>query len=265
MDKLKLTAAALVLAAAFPALAEDAATQDQGQQGAAQAQAPAAQDDAARQDGPQPDENGYYQGAGIYVSDNVNALLRSGPATGYRITGVLHPGDQVTFSRYSPDKRFIEIVTQDGKKVWMRFADLQPTPAAKNQLDQLKAENEELKRELEQAQQAPEQKAPEAQPSDGASPDGEDGASQDAEIGRLNDEISSLKAQNADLRKALEEGGNAQAATALPPASAGDTRRELDLQMRWWIQGALIALGGAVAGIILVMLPKPRRKRHERY
>ncbi len=263
MDKLKLTAAALIIAASLPALAEDAPAQDQAQpqaQGAAApSQAPAADaQDGAQQEGPQPDENGYYQGAGIYVSDNVNALLRSGPANGYRTTGVLHPGDQVTFSRYSPDKRFIEVVTQDGKKVWMRFADLQPTPAAKNQLDQLKAEVEELKRELEQAQQQP--AAPEASPKQ----DGAAGSNENASEASLNEEIASLKAENDRLRKAVEDGASAQGAAAAQSA-AGDTRRELDLQMRWWLQGALIALGGAIAGIILVMLPKPRRKRRERF
>ncbi len=262
MDKLKLTAAALIIAAALPALAEDAPAQDQAQaqaQGAAApSQAPAAdvQDDA-QQEGPQPDENGYYQGAGIYVSDNVNALLRSGPANGYRTTGVLHPGDQVTFSRYSPDKRFIEVVTQDGRRVWMRFADLQPNPAAKNQLEQLKAEIEELKRELEQAQQQP-APASEAAPRQDGAADSDKNASEAS----LNEEIASLKAENDRLRKAVEEAS--QGAPAAQGA-AGDTRRELDLQMRWWLQGALIALGGAIAGIILVMLPKPRRKRRERF
>ena len=259
MDKLKLTAAALIIAAALPALAEDAPAQAQAQGAAAASQAPAgdAQQDGAQQDGPQPDENGYYQGAGIYVSDNVNALLRSGPANGYRTTGVLHPGDQVTFSRYSPDKRFIEVVTQDGRKVWMRFADLQPTPAARNQLEQLKAEVEELKHELEQAQQQPAARE--------AAPVAEGGeASQGSADASLSEEISSLKAENERLRKAIEDGASSQGAAAAQPA-AGDTRRELDLQMRWWLQGALIALGGAVAGIILVMLPKPRRKRRERF
>ncbi|MGN0908171.1 MAG: TIGR04211 family SH3 domain-containing protein [Succinivibrio sp.] len=253
MDKLKLTAAALLCAAAFPAFAQDG-----GDAAAQGAQAPdaaqAAEGAQAQQEGPQPDENGYYQGAGIYVSDNVNALLRSGPATGYRTTGVLHPGDQVTFSRYSQDKRFIEVVTQDGKKVWMRFDDLQAAPAAKNQLDQLKAENEELRKELEQAQQ---QEPPQAAQKE----EGQGG--QDPDAARLKEELSSVKAENASLRKALEDAGAKAPSEA--QASAGDTRRELDLQMRWWIQGALIAFGGAVAGIILVMLPKPRGKRRDRY
>ena len=41
--------------------------------------------------------------------------------------------------------------------------------------------------------------------------------------------------------------------------------RELDMQMRWWLQGSLIALGGAVAGVIFVFIPRPGRKRRERY
>ena len=42
--------------------------------------------------------------------------------------------------------------------------------------------------------------------------------------------------------------------------------KELDMQMRWWMQGAIIALCGAVAGVIFVFIPRPTRKqRRDRY
>ena len=37
--------------------------------------------------------------------------------------------------------------------------------------------------------------------------------------------------------------------------------KELDMQMRWWLQGAIIALCGAIIGIICVYIPRPNRKR----
>lgn len=36
----------------------------------------------------------------------------------------------------------------------------------------------------------------------------------------------------------------------------------LYMQMRRWLQVGLIALSGAVAGIIFVMLPKPRHRKY---
>ena len=38
------------------------------------------------------------------------------------------------------------------------------------------------------------------------------------------------------------------------------------MQMRWWMQGAIIALAGAIVGVILVFIPRPSRKqKRERY
>ena len=42
--------------------------------------------------------------------------------------------------------------------------------------------------------------------------------------------------------------------------------KELDMQMRWWLQGAVIALAGAIVGIIFIYIPRPNRKvKRERY
>ena len=42
--------------------------------------------------------------------------------------------------------------------------------------------------------------------------------------------------------------------------------KDLDMQMRWWMQGAIIAFCGAIAGVIFVFIPRPTRKqKRERY
>ena len=41
--------------------------------------------------------------------------------------------------------------------------------------------------------------------------------------------------------------------------------KELDMQMRWWLQGALIALCGAIIGIIFVYIPRPGKKKQIRF
>ena len=262
MNTFKFAFAVITLTAAFSALAQEGVSDAQNAAQRDPSDSAAQGDRAAQEQSPEPDENGYYQGAGIFVSDNVNAMLRSGPAYNYRTVGVLHPGDQVIFQRYSQDKKFVEVQTSDNKKVWMRFNDLQPTPAARNQVDQLKAEVEELKKELEQAQSLSREEAPATDSTAGS----ENGNADDSEISKLRDELSSLKTQNDELKKALDErNGKSDQSAGDVLSSSDSSRRELDLQMRWWLQGAMIALGGAVAGIILVMLPKPRRKRRERY
>ena len=49
-------------------------------------------------------------------------------------------------------------------------------------------------------------------------------------------------------------------------ASSRLETKDLDMQMRWWMQGAIIALAGAIVGVILFFIPRPSRKqKRERY
>ncbi len=192
----------------------------------------------------QADENGFYSGLEIYVSDNVNALLRTGPGSNYRTTGVLHPGDQVTFLGYSRDKRFTQIKSND-ETLWMRTADLQAKPAAVNQLATLKQELEDTKAKLQELQSA----------------------DSGRELEQLKAENAGLKQENEKLHQVLSskdsEIGNIS--SKLSEQNTSPESRELDMQMRWWVQGALIALGGALVGMFFMLLPRPRRQRRDRY
>ena len=58
--------------------------------------------------------------------------------------------------------------------------------------------------------------------------------------------ISKLDEERRDYRKKLET-------------------KDLDMQMRWWLQGALIALGGAIIGVVFLFIPRPNRKKRDRF
>ena len=72
-----------------------------------------------------------------------------------------------------------------------------------------------------------------------------------------------LEKENAQLKDTLAK-QNSQIeeldATRRDYADKLETK-ELDMQMRWWLQGAIIALCGAIIGIICVYIPRPNRKR----
>ena len=75
--------------------------------------------------------------------------------------------------------------------------------------------------------------------------------------------IEKLEKENAQLKDTLAK-QNSQIeeldATRRDYADKLETK-ELDMQMRWWLQGAIIALCGAIIGIICVYIPRPNRKR----
>ena len=199
----------------------------------------------------QADENGFYVGAQLYVSDKVNALLRYEPAPNVRSAGNLHPGDSVEFRGYSRDKRYSQVIS-GGQTYWMRTGDLQSTPAAINQLEKYKQRIEELNTKLQDLQK----ESAELMNTD-----------QGQEITKLNAELNALKDENTTLKQTLAE--QQDELTRLNEQQNTQNQegisRELDMQMRWWLQGALIALGGAIAGIIFIMLPRPRRQKNNRY
>lgn len=191
------------------------------------------------------DENGFYAGASIYISDKVNALLRAEPAANVRSIGVLHPGDRVIFVGYNSDRRFAQ-VKANGGTYWMRVGDLQSSPAAVNQLENMQAQIETLKGQVEALSNT----------------------DSGREIEELKAQVESLREENNNLKQALsqkEESIVKLREEAKISIINAEENRELDMQMRWWIQGAMIALGGAVAGIIFMMLPRPRRQRQNRY
>lgn len=190
---------------------------------------------------PQADENGYYPGANIYVSDRAYVWLRSGPGTQYKITGSVHPGDSVSFKRYSQDKRFIEVQHGNGS-YWMQAHDLQAEPCGKAKEAILQEQINALQNKLENYDNELSR----------------DYKNIKARLEKLENENSGLKKAVADKDTTIQELDE----TRRKYADKLETK-ELDMQMRWWLQGAMIATGGAFIGILLVFIPRPNRKKRE--
>ena len=79
--------------------------------------------------------------------------------------------------------------------------------------------------------------------------------------------VEKLEKENAALKEQLSKQNNQLEdldATRRDYADKLETK-ELDMQMRWWLQGALIALCGAIIGIIFVYIPRPGKKKQVRF
>lgn len=79
--------------------------------------------------------------------------------------------------------------------------------------------------------------------------------------------VEKLEKENAALKEQLSKQNNQLEdldATRRDYADKLETK-ELDMQMRWWLQGALIALCGAIIGIIFVYIPRPGKKKQIRF
>ena len=179
----------------------------------------------------------------VYVSDSANVWTRSGPGNNYRITGIRHVGDKLKFIRYSDNGKFVLVEDENGQN-WMQTNDVQQDPCGKALVDILQKRVDELEYKL---------------------------ANYDTQLSRDYAEASSklavLEKENAQLKTSdAEKNATIQKLDTQRREYAEKLEtRDLHMQMRWWLQGALIALGGAIIGIVFVFIPRPGRKKRERY
>lgn len=204
------------------------------------AQAPAQEQQAQAK----PDANGYYVGGPVYVSDKNKVWTRSGPGEGYRITGSQQVGTKMTFKRYSENGRWAQLEL-DEQSFWMPLDTLQPNSCGYSREAELTEQVNDLQYKLD---------------------------NYDNELARslkvAEDERARLSKENTELKAILEEREQTIQALDEQNRDYADRlqTRELDMQMRWWLQGALIAFAGAIVGMIFIFIPRPTRKhKRERY
>lgn len=193
---------------------------------------------------PQPDERGFIVGGPVYVSDKSKVWTRSGPGEGYRLTGSRVGGDKLTFLRYSDNGRWAQLQDEDNT-FWMNLESLTPEICGDPLVEQLRQEIDALKYRLDNYDNELMVRAKKAE-----------------------DALNKLTKENAELKATLvnKEATITELDELYRDYAERLETKDLDMQMRWWLQGAIIALGGAIAGIIFVFIPRPTRsKKRDRY
>ncbi|MGN0894293.1 MAG: TIGR04211 family SH3 domain-containing protein [Succinivibrio sp.] len=177
----------------------------------------------------------------IYVSDAANVWLRTCSSTNCRIVAATHVGESFKFVKLSEDKKFV-LVDDGNRQLWMQTRDLQTEPCGKAKVALLEGEIAKLKNDLENYDSI---------------------VAKDFHAAKT--KLEKLESENAKLKEVLSK-QNEQIeeldATRRDYADKLETK-ELDMQMRWWLQGAIIAFCGAIIGIICVYIPRPNKKRKQ--
>lgn len=180
------------------------------------------------------------EGDDVYVSENANVWLRTCPGTQCRIVGITHVGEKFKFIKASEDKRFI--LVDDGKKqLWMQTKDLQINACGKALVEIYKGKVDELQNTLDNYDSVVAKEYSIAK----------------AKLEKLEKENALLKDTVSKQTSQIEELDNLRREYADKLET-----KDLDMQMRWWLQGACIAFCGAIIGIIFIYIPRPNRKRN---
>jgi len=180
----------------------------------------------------------------LYVSESANVWLRQCPRQTCPIIYTAHVGDTVSFLKISDDGKYV-LVKFNGHDAWMQYKDLQIKPCGKAMIDILEGKIAELKNSLENYDSEIATNYRNAK----------------AKVEKLEKENAMLKETLASKNEKIEE----LDATRRDFADKLETK-ELDMQLRWWLQGAIIAFCGALIGIICVYIPRPGgNRRKERF
>ena len=179
----------------------------------------------------------------VYVSEAANVWLRTCPSANCRIVQATHVGEKFKYIKMSDDKKFV-LVEGDGKQLWMQTRDLQTEPCGKAKVEILEGQVAKLQNDLDNYDSI---------------------VAKDYQVAKA--KVEKLEKENAALKEQLSKQNNQLEdldATRRDYADKLETK-ELDMQMRWWLQGALIALCGAIIGIIFVYIPRPGKKKQVRF
>lgn len=177
-----------------------------------------------------------------YISDNSSIWATRGPGRQYKLTGQIRIGERVEVLSEKND--YVEIRTPKDTIVWVPKKDIQKEESNLYKVTRLEEENNTLKYKLDNID----------------SETIRDLRKTSAELAELKKAYTDLKQLHEDmeirLRETTEE--NEELSSKLET-------KDQDMQLRWWKQGGLIALIGAIVGVILVYLPRPRRKDSDYY
>lgn len=179
----------------------------------------------------------------VYVSEAANVWLRTCPSANCRIVQATHVGEKFKFIKMSDDKKFV-LVESDNKQLWMQTRDLQTEPCGKAKVEILEGQVAKLQNDLDNYDSI---------------------VAKDYQVAKA--KVEKLEKENAVLKEQISKQNNQLEdldATRRDYADKLETK-ELDMQMRWWLQGALIALCGAIIGIIFVYIPRPGKKKQIRF
>ena len=182
-------------------------------------------------------------GETVYVSDHNRIWTRSGPSSRYRINGSVRIGDKLTF--LEERGKFYKVRSEGGKEFWMQSDTLQVEPCGYTLTEDLQKQVNDLTYKLE---------------------------NYDTELSRnyqaAKKRLERLEKENAGMKEAiLQKDATIQQLDEQRRSYAESLEtKDLDMQMRWWMQGAMIALGGAILGAIFIFIPRPRlKRRRDRY
>ncbi|HKS14177.1 MAG TPA: TIGR04211 family SH3 domain-containing protein [Pseudomonas sp.] len=176
-----------------------------------------------------------------WVSDSLSTYVRSGPTDGHRIVGNLKSGQKVTL--IGTQGNYSQVRGESGSVVWISTSDLQDVPGQAERLPQLDTQVTQLSEQLKTIDDSWKTRVQGMQET----------------LDSRKSLIDELETRNKSLNEQLSQ---AQSELRGTQARLGDENKQV--MMRYMVYGGGIAGAGLLAGLILPLLTRGR-KRNDRW
>lgn len=164
----------------------------------------------------------------VYISDDLYTFIHAGPGRNYRILGSVVAGTPVTMLQRNDEEGFIEIIDDKQRQGWVDNRFISATPSVRESVPQLEQALQQAQADLT-----------------------ETGQQNDL----LNQQILDLSSRNEQLQTRLQEIQQQHGELQQQLASIDNK-----VQIEWLTRGGIIGLGGIILGVILMLLPRKRRR-----
>ncbi|WP_133037872.1 TIGR04211 family SH3 domain-containing protein [Shewanella fodinae] len=172
------------------------------------------------------------EGQTRYISDNIYIYIHGGPGSQYRIIGSIEAGEKITLMPET-EGEFSKIVDHKGREGWIRTDKLQQQVSMRYRMADMETQLAAAQTKLQ---------------------------SISSQNNNVSDELDSLQAKLSKTEAELQKATTERDAALAQVDNIQDTAR-----FHMWQQGGLIAAGGLILGVILVYLPRPQRRRRDRW
>lgn len=204
------------------------------------------------------------RGASVWVSDQFEVLLRTGPTTEHAIRLTMLSGTELEVLERDAESGYTRVRTKAGTEGWVLSRYLMSEPPARQQLEQLTSQltNANARGTTMGSQLATIRSQYEEATSKISTLERDNAAMQSEleEIKTTSANAISIDRQNKDLRQQLTD-------AEIKVSILQQENEELASQKNrnWFLAGALVLLVGAILGLWLPRIRWQRRSRYERF
>lgn len=166
-----------------------------------------------------------------YISDDLITYMHSGPGRNYRILGSLTAGSKVVQLQVNGEAGYVEILDEKQRTGWVEAKYVSNKASLRERLPELQERLSRANTSIDQQQQSNQ---------------------------LLSQRIEQLSKQNNQLSRDVQQlqSDNARLGAEL-------NQQDQSAKMQWLTRGGLIALGGAVLGVLLTFIPRRKRRNDQ--